>query len=72
MTQPTFTFMGDEEIWDIIGGAREKVIFAAPSFSAKIANAFLINAELKEKFRSGSLLTRTPRLSGSALASSRV
>lgn len=39
--------MGDEEIWDIIGGAREKVIFAAPSFSAKIANAFWINAELK-------------------------
>jgi hypothetical protein len=48
MAQPTFTFIGDEEIRNIIGSARESVIFAAPSLSAKIANAFRKNADLNK------------------------
>lgn len=49
MTKSTFTFLGDEEIWDAIARARECVILAAPSVSEKIANAIWINVELKEE-----------------------
>lgn len=48
MAKSTFTFIGDEQIWDIISRAQRCVIYAAPNVSDKIANAFWVNAEFKE------------------------
>lgn len=49
MSDPTFTFLGDAEIWNIISRAQRTVIYAAPSISSKIANAFAQNADAKEE-----------------------
>src|SRR5688572_18653609 len=49
MAEPTFTFLGDEEIWDLISRAQEMVILATPNISAHIANALWINAEFKDQ-----------------------
>ena len=49
MTQQTFTFMGNDDIADIILHASDCVIYAAPSFSETIAESIRVNTEKLER-----------------------